>query len=104
MHVPMYAGPTDRREATCRCTPTLVWYERDQSKSCATAKRPPPVTNVPRYGNGTPPGYAVYGFLSDAPSGVPSAAVLVLVLVNVSRVAQGWKFVIVFHSLPEMLP
>ena len=65
---------------------------------------PPPLVNLPVYGNGAPPTNALYGLLSDAPSGAPVDVVFGLVLVNVSRVDHGWKFVIVFHSLPEMLP
>jgi len=42
--------------------------------------------------------------LSDAPLGTPAAFVVRLMLVKFSRVDHGWKFVIVFHSLPEMLP
>ena len=36
--------------------------------------------------------------------GTPSAFVLALMLVKVNRVDHGWKLVIAFHSLPEMLP
>ena len=65
---------------------------------------PPPVVYEPLYGNGGPPTNAVYGLLREAPSGTPVALVFELMFVKVRRVDHGWKFVIVFHSLPEMLP
>ena len=57
-----------------------------------------------RYRGTADPTKPLYGLLSDAPNGTPSAVVRALMLVNVKRVDHGWKLVIAFHSLPEMLP
>ena len=65
---------------------------------------PPPFAYEPLYGNGAPPTKLLYGLRNEAPFGTPAAFVVGLMFVNVRRVLHGWKLVIAFHSLPEMLP